>query len=138
MIKMGKRNLRLTEREYAIMNVLWENQKDMTIHEISVSSHDPALTTPCVAQIIPRLVKRGFVHVEQVMPVKTKYARTFLPDISKEQYLTHELNELYQKTDITGILNMLIKIDCKREDSKLLDKLENYIKEHDTRREEKN
>lgn len=31
---MRQRNFWPTDREYAIMNVLWENHKDMTINEI--------------------------------------------------------------------------------------------------------
>ncbi len=135
---MGQKNPKLTEREYEIMEVLWENKKEMTINEICEKTQDPTLTVPCVAQIMPRLLKKGSVHVEHMISAKTKYARTFLPNISKEQYLECELDALYQKTDIAGMLSMLVRLDRKHGDNKLLDELENYVKEQRQREKGEN
>lgn len=126
---MNNKNLSLTEREYAIMEVLWENQKEMTINEISECSGNSALTVPCIAQIMPRLTKKGFVHVEHMISAKTKYARTFLPDVSREAYLEYEFKKLYRKTTLTGMLNMLVNVNPKNADDRLLDELDKYVKE---------
>ena len=38
----------LTDREYKIMDILWDSERDLTINEISELSSDPKLSAPCV------------------------------------------------------------------------------------------
>ena len=93
---MKKKPIVLTDREYEVMDVLWNTEREMTINEISESSGNPKLTIPCIAQVVPRLLKKELIHVERFIPVNTKYARTFLPDITRQDYREGELHRRAQ------------------------------------------
>ena len=120
----------LTDREYKVMDVLWNNEKDLTINEISEISDDPKLTVACIAQVIPRLLKKEFIHVEKFMPVNTKYARTFLADISRQDYMEDELHRLFQKTGIKAMLSTLVQINSQDENDALFQDLETFIQDY--------
>lgn len=129
---MGKTAIQLTDREYTVMDVLWDSKKDLTITEISDISDDPKLTVACIAQVIPRLLKKEVIHVEKFINVNTKYARTFLPDISREDYIEGRLRQLfpYQKIDIKTILDILVHINSQDENDALVLQLESFIQAH--------
>ena len=120
----------LTDREYKVMDVLWNNEKDLTINEISEISDDPKLTVACIAQVIPRLLKKEFIHVEKFIPVNTKYARTFLADISRQDYMEDELHRLFQKTGIKAMLSTLVQINSQDENDALFQDLETFIQDY--------
>lgn len=120
----------LTDREYKVMDVLWNSEKDLTINEISNLSDDPKLTVACVAQVMPRLLKKELVHVEKFVSVNTKYARTFLADITREDYMSNELHRLFRKADIKAMLSALVQVNSPNENAALFRDLETFIQEY--------
>lgn len=120
----------LTDREYKVMEVLWNHDRQLTVNEISELSVDPELTVACVAQVIPRLLKKELIHVERFIPVNTKYARTFRPDITKEDYTEGELRRLFQKSGIKAMLSALVHINSPDENDVLLEELEEFTREY--------
>ena len=127
---MNKKPVSLTDRDYKVMEVLWTHDRKLTVNEISELSVDPELTVACVAQVIPRLLKKELIHVEQFIPVNTKYARTFRPDISREDYTEGELRRLFQKSGIRTILSALVHISNPEENDALLEELEAFTREY--------
>lgn len=130
---MGK-VLKLTDRELAVMQVLWDEGRAMTINEISEASSDAKLTVACVAQVIPRLMKKEAIRIKDFVTATTKYARIFVPTLTREFYVKNEMERLFGVTSkkrafgIMGVLHMLLDTDeCEDED--LLNELENYIQE---------
>lgn len=120
----------LTDREYKVMDVLWSNEKDLTINEISELSDDPKLTVACVAQVMPRLLKKELVHVEKFVSANTRYARTFLADITREDYTNSELYRLLRKTDVKAMLSALVHANNPDENVVLFRDLETFIEEY--------
>ena len=127
---MKKKPIVLTDREYEVMDVLWNTEREMTINEISESSGNPKLTIPCIAQVVPRLLKKELIHVERFIPVNTKYARTFLPDITRQDYMEGELHRLFQKTGVKAVLRTLVHINNQEENDVLLNDLETFVQEY--------
>lgn len=127
---MKKKPIVLTDREYEVMDVLWNTEREMTINEISESSDNPKLTIPCIAQVVPRLLKKELIHVERFIPVNTKYARTFLPDITRQDYMEGELHRLFQKTGVKAVLSTLVHINNQEENDVLLNDLETFVQEY--------
>lgn len=127
---MNKDSLGLTDREYKVMDVLWNNERDLTINEISELSDDAKLTVACIAQVIPRLLKKELIHVEKFIPVNTKYARTFLPDITRQEYVESEMHRIFRKTGIRDILSALVHINSSAENDELFQDLEAFMQEY--------
>lgn len=127
---MKKKPIVLTDREYEVMDVLWNTEREMTINEISEISDNPKLTIPCIAQVVPRLLKKELIHVERFIPVNTKYARTFLPDITRQDYMEGELHRLFQKTGVKAVLSTLVHINNQEENDVLLNDLETFVQEY--------
>lgn len=133
---MKKKPIVLTDREYEVMDVLWNHEREMTINEISESSDNPKLTIPCIAQVVPRLLKKELIHVERFIPVNTKYARTFLPDITRQDYMEGELHRLFQKTGVKAVLSTLVHINNQEENDVLLNDLETFVQEYREQRKD--
>lgn len=106
---MNIKSTGLTGREAQVMEILWDSDKDLTITEISELSDSPKLTVPCIAQVMPRLLNKGLVRVERFIQANTKYARSFVADISRQDYAESELQKLFRKAGIQAMLNTLVR-----------------------------
>lgn len=134
---MNKKSIALTDREYKVMDVLWNHEKALTINEISRLSSDQKITVATIAQVIPRLLKKEVIHVENFIPVNTKYARTFLADITREEYMAGEIQGLFHKTGIRTMLSALVQINNQDDNDKLFRDLKLFIQEYEqTRKDE--
>ena len=133
---MNKKPIVLTDREYEVMDVLWNHERELTINEISELSDNPKLTIPCIAQVVPRLLKKELIHVERFIPVNTKYARTFLPDVTRQDYMEGELNRLFKKTGVKAILSTLVHINNQEENDVLLNDLDAFVQEYREQRKD--
>ncbi|MCI8429642.1 MAG: BlaI/MecI/CopY family transcriptional regulator [Lachnospiraceae bacterium] len=131
-----KKPIVLSDREYEVMDVMWKQERELTINEISEISGNPKLTIPCIAQVVPRLLKKELIHVERFIPVNTKYARTFLPDITRQDYMEGELHRLLKKTGIRAMLSALVHINNQEENDILLDDLEKFVQEYRKQRKD--
>lgn len=120
----------LTDREYKIMDILWDSERDLTINEISELSGNPRLSAACVSQVMPRLLKKGMIHVEKFIPVNTKYARTFLADVTRQDYLEGRLQHLFQKTSIRSVLSALVSAGSPDKNDALIQELEIFIQDY--------
>ena len=127
---VNKKPIVLTDREYKVMEVLWNHERALTVNEISDFSVDPELTVACIAQVIPRLLKKELIHVEQFIPVNTKYARTFRPNITQEDYMEDELRRLFRKSGVKTMLSALVQINDPEENDALLEELEAFTSEY--------
>ena len=127
---VNKKPIVLTDREYKVMEVLWNHERALTVNEISDFSVDPELTVACIAQVIPRLLKKELIHVEQFIPVNTKYARTFRPNITQEDYMEDELRRLFRKSGVKTMLSSLVQINDPEENDALLEELEAFTSEY--------
>lgn len=80
-------NLKLTKKEEAIMMVLWNAKKSLTITAIVEHSKTLGINlNPYTTQVgISRLLKIGIVQVAEITQVNKVLARTFEPAISPEQ-----------------------------------------------------
>ena len=128
---MPRKSIVLTNREYKVMEILWNHEKALTINEIAELSSDQKVSTAAVAQVIPRLLKKGAVHVESFVSVNTKYARTFLADITQEEYMAGEIQELFQKSGVRTMLNALVHINSHDDNNKLFQDLKLFIQEYE-------
>ena len=79
---------------------------------------------------MPRLLKKELVHIEKFVSANTKYARTFLADISREDYTNSELRRLFRKADVKAMLSALLQANNSDENAALFRDLETFIQEY--------
>lgn len=112
------------------MDVLWDSDRDLTINEISERSNDPRLNAPCISQVMPRLLKKGLVHVEKFIPVNTKYARTFVANVTRQDYLEGRLQHLLKNSGIRSALSALVSFGGADETDSLIQEMEAFIQDY--------
>lgn len=100
--------LGLTDREFKVMDILQDTDKDLTVEKISNHFASFSLSPTYVAQVIPRLLKKDLIHIENFVLVTTRYARTFLPNISRYEYMAKTMPAYLEKMDIQFILQVLV------------------------------
>jgi predicted transcriptional regulator len=72
----------LTKAEIQVMNVLWEQGKGCTIHEIIAHYDDPKPAYTTVATFLKILLNKGFVEFRKL----SGKTHTYYPIITKQQY----------------------------------------------------
>lgn len=93
---MTRRNGTLTELELGVLKVLWDNEESLTISEIAsqMTTLGNATSVASVAQVMKKLLERTAVKVDEHRLVSNVYARTFLPVMTREDYMGEEIRRL--------------------------------------------
>lgn len=132
-MRYGKR---LTELELIIMKILWDSDKELTSQEIADESQKNGFTytLASINQVIPRLLEKEMIEMKALKVAKTKYVRSFLPTISREEYASIELQRLWGDSSskrISGLKGMIHTFldNDPTEGKELIDDITNYIKD---------
>ena len=76
----------MTQKEEMIMDLLWDNQKPMTISEISNVLNGKGWNKSTLFNAIQSLICKKYISVCGVEKSHTQYARQFETIITKEEY----------------------------------------------------
>lgn len=135
-IIMKKAEKGLTSIEQSIMKVLWNNEKAMTNAQIAECLKSERISVASVAQAMKRLITKGAVKVEDYILVSNVYARTFLPCITREQFIKEELDRVSEaaffnpKKGGIGLFAYLLQSDNGEVfDGEDLKELDNFLEE---------
>lgn len=80
-----KHKIKLTKRDYDVMDVLWNHTEPLSAKEIQ--KEVPGLPDNSVHLILKRLMEKEYVYVANISQRHRKLMREFLPSISREQYV---------------------------------------------------
>lgn len=107
----------LTHAEKELMNFLWsQNGAAMTVSEILEKCEDRSWKDSYTYLLIPQLMRKGLVQVNDYKRVGKVFARTLSPVISKEEYYIRILDE---NVGLPDVMEFIIK---NTDDKELLQK----------------
>lgn len=86
----------MTELELGVLKVLWDSEGSLTINEIAncMTELGNATSVGSVAQVMKKLLEKTAVKVDEHRLVSNVYARTFLPVMTREDYMGEEIRRL--------------------------------------------
>lgn len=97
---------KLTDLEIEIMGVMWEQDHDMTIQEITDFLGEEKISHSSVSQVMKRLLKKKAVDVSGYRQVVNVYARTFYPAFGRAEFTGAEIERLGGKLSFQKKLGM--------------------------------
>ncbi len=120
----------LSSREFDIMCILWNSDKALTASE--VLEQDSSFKTVTVQTCMKKLLENGYVKVSEIIQVGKSFARTYLPVISAEEYLSSrfasQVSGAQRKISFSkGMIAALL--NGEDTDETVIDELEEFLKE---------
>ena len=95
----------ITPKEEAIMELLWNNKKPMTIAEIKDVLNGKGWNKSTLFNTIQSLINKKYISVCGVEKSNTQYARLFEASITKEEYAAILLtNKGIKRKDLVNIV----------------------------------
>lgn len=136
---MTRRRGTLTELELGVLKVLWDGEVSMTINEIAVKMNETgtAASVASVAQVMKKMLDKAMVRVEDHKLVSNVYARTFLPVMTREDYMGEEIRRLQSMLSVNKRVSTMGLFQTLLQNSgngllseKDVDDLEEYLKRY--------
>jgi predicted transcriptional regulator len=117
---------RLPDAEFEVMEAVWALELPLTAGKIMQQlENERKWVVQSVITLLMRLVERGFLQTE-----KNKNERTYIPLVTREQYLKFETGNFirqYHKNSITNLINTLN--DDKKLSAEDIEELSEWFKE---------
>lgn len=118
---------RLTKSEFAVMEVLWDEEEELTSAEIIQKSKEREWKDSSIHLIINSLLRKKVVTVAGLKKTTKNYARTFVPVETREQFLVGQIIDDKTTTeDKKGIYSYIIG---KESDPELINYIEKLLEE---------
>ena len=133
----------LTEREYMVMKILWENNRPMLVSEIIPLTKNISVHT--IHALLNSLMKKGLIKVVGKVTMVKVPSRLFYPTVSMPEFamLRSEavFNDNHKRFNVVEFMTCLVK--NKKENKEEIIKglelfLENYKKEIEIKEGDKN
>ncbi|MDD3279305.1 MAG: BlaI/MecI/CopY family transcriptional regulator [Lachnospiraceae bacterium] len=119
----------LTKRELEVMKILWDAKTSCIVADFL--NINPALSRNTVNNVINKLLKKNYIVVADVIQTKTVMARAFRPLISREQYLSQEMNISSVQQKKTQLLSNMTGLLAETSyDSEFVKQLEDLLDEY--------
>ena len=118
----------LTPTELEIMEILWRENRPLSALEILELSENRSWKQNSLYPTLQHLQEKNAVVITGYVPVKRKYARTYLPTYSKSKYQLSRLEKPGENLDIVSLLREQLE-KGKISDSDL-SAIENMIKDY--------
>lgn len=124
--------INLTEREYEIMEILWQSQKPMLASDIMEVAENTSGNS--VHKILNKLMEKGFVKVAGNVKVVKSQSRLYAPAISAVEYIAIQSEEIFKSTtkkfDLKNFLLCLTKKNKSR-NNEIIDEIKSFIEEYE-------
>lgn len=118
---------RLTKSEFAVMEVLWDEEEELTSAEIIQKSKEREWKDSSIHLIINSLLRKKVVTVAGFKKTTKNYARTFVPVETREQFLVGQIID--DKTTTEDKKRIYSYIIGKESDPELINYIEELLKE---------
>lgn len=124
--------MKLTNRELAVMRVLWEAEKPLMVSEIVQRDKDGTIYS--VQRIIQNLIKKDMVAVDGIAYNKKALGRTFRPLVGSEVIELDAIREMLdglvsKNIAASQLIASLLPTDNNEESLRELNHLEEIIRE---------
>lgn len=126
-----KINFKITKNEHEILDALWREDKPLTRSGILEAIKDDNFNVNSFYRFLNGLLKKGIIKEGEIVRSGKTYGRTYIPNITKEEYDLHQLETLNEivnpskKTGMSFILNMINSYDFTKDN---IEELEEIIK----------
>ena len=126
---MSKKEFRLTKSEMELMEHLWKSNRAMTKAEIVLTAENRSWKASYTFRIINFLLEKGAIKVAGRVLSGRRYARLFLPNITRDEYYVMLLQEnpILTPASITGLVGSVLSRATPEERSDLVTELEELI-----------
>lgn len=88
-------SIKLTKREFEIMNILWENKSPMIASEIA--KHGDKLTINTVQALLKKLISKKYIEVADIVYSGTVLCRSYRPTLTADEYEMNKMIDSYNK-----------------------------------------
>ena len=88
---MSRSTSQLTKTEKEILDFLWDYGSPLTASEIVELCPDRKWKASYIHLAVQSMLKKKVIRIEGMKPTGKNYVRAFVPAISKEAYLVHEM-----------------------------------------------
>ena len=113
---------KLTQKQLAVMKVLWDHNKPMISSEIEKSN--PSFNTNTVQTCLRELLKKDYIQVADIVYSGTVLTRSYLPTFTKTEYLEEACNDIMGNGhDSFSLCASLIKEQTNMDDLAELEKM---------------
>lgn len=125
--------INLTEREYEIMEILWQSKKPMLASDIMEAAENTSGNS--VHKILNKLMEKGLVKVAGNVKVVKSQSRLYAPAVSAVEYIAIQSGEIFKSTtkkfDLKNFLLCLTKKNKSRNDE-IINEIKSFIEEYES------
>lgn len=114
----------LSPRQLEVMEALWNSPNGMTASAIVESNDELQINT--VQASLRSLIKKKYVKVGEIVYSGTVLARSYVPLVSKEEYLESRCQVLTQISS-ASIPMLMVSFINEQKDEQMLDEMEKMI-----------
>ena len=114
----------LSPRQLEVMEALWNSPNGMTASVIVESNDELQINT--VQASLRSLIKKKYVKVGEIVYSGTVLARSYVPLVSKEEYLESRCQVLTQISS-ASIPMLMVSFINEQKDEQMLDEMEKMI-----------
>ncbi|MEJ8738577.1 BlaI/MecI/CopY family transcriptional regulator [Erysipelotrichaceae bacterium HCN-30851] len=93
---------KLTKRENEIMEILWNNDKEMSATDIMNASNGISLNT--IQQTLQKLLKMNYIYVSSIGMNKKALTRLYRPSVEEADYVSSFINQATQAKLATNFI----------------------------------
>lgn len=124
--------INLTEREYEIMQILWQNSKPMLASEIMKAADNTSNNS--VHHILNKLMEKELVKVVGNVKIVKSQSRLYAPAISVVEYVAVQSGEIFKSTtkkfELKNYLLCLTKKNKSRNEE-IISEIKSFIDEYE-------
>lgn len=119
----------LSKKEKNIMKVLWQSSNPLTASEIC--QLDNSLSINTVQASLKKLLRYEFIKIGDIVYSGTVLSRSYLPNITPDEYASFQLHEYYKYVNNNGSISNLVSclLDKEEHEEETLNELQKMIDE---------
>ena len=116
----------LSKKEEEIMNVIWQENREMSSADIIKSSLNKSWKSGSIFILLNTLLEKGAIEMSGFVKSQTNYGRTFKSTLTQSEYLIMQVKQIFQSGTLTtpDLLTGLIEDE---QDNEIIMKLEKII-----------
>lgn len=118
---------KINPKELEILDILWDKDVPMTSKEVHEAEPDLVMST--IQSTLKKLLKKELVEVSGITYSGTVLTRTYVPTISKEEFIVSQYNGLKTKKLVSLLLGNFNNGELENEITEIESLLEDKKKE---------
>ena len=100
--------MELTKSEMEIMDVLWESEKPLSRADLLAHSEEKTWKDSSVHILLNGMLQKNVIREAGFVKRSKTYGRTFLPNMTREEYFAAVVFSYRHKPDAVGLVKALL------------------------------